>query len=367
MNKILYYYSVGKGAPSHVSRCIIHSIFEKKVDFNISLIPQKLNYSYSFPNNVTIATKSDFFKLSNYCIVHLSQSPSVFPNKKFILFLASIVSNTKIIANYHGDPVEEFKIKFKNRNLRFVLYVPDYLLSCFIMKQIDIIIVNSFLMKRKFEEKFGLSNIEVIPNGIESHVVNYNKISVINQNDESFNLFYHGRLSPEKGVDILLNAFSILNEHIQKDIHLYLVGEGEQREYLEQLSHDLCIEDNVHFLGKVTNSVLYYLMSSASVAIYPSVYEPFSLAVLEALSLVNGPVIYSNKIGLNDFVVLEGYDFWTIDPTVNDLSDSLIKAVTKKYDSSLITKQREFARKYEWSNVANQYIELYGKIINRNY
>lgn len=363
MTKVLYYYSLSTGAPSHVSRCIAFFLSEKHPDIKISLVPQKSTQGYIFPKKVNVIKSKILKEVLDHDIIHLSMSPSLFPNKKFLLFLLALISKSKLVVNYHGHPREEFKIKIRNGNLKALLYLPDYLFSPYIMKKIDLIIVNSQNMKSILEDDFQLENIKVIPNGIDAswfHVPA--EVSFLENGD--LNLFYHGRLAPEKGVDLLLYAFSIICLQSNKKIHLYIAGDGEQRSFLEKLCVHLSIEDKVHFLGKISDSSLKSYLNSVDAAIYPSIYEPFSIAVLEAFCLVKGPVIYSSRSGINNFVSDDGYQFWIVEPSVKSLSEALLLLINKNYDLGLETKQKQFANKYEWSQIVDEYSNLYNELVS---
>ena len=59
-----------------------------------------------------------------------------------------------------------------------------------------------------------------------------------------------GRLSEVKRQDLLIRAFAKLRkDHESRDVHLLIVGEGDERKALVALSEDLGISNVVHFPG----------------------------------------------------------------------------------------------------------------------
>jgi glycosyltransferase involved in cell wall biosynthesis len=295
-------------------------------------------------------------------VVHISISPIVIPNRKFMMYLISLFTRSKLIINYHGDPRTEWKINFSIYHLNSFIYLPNYILTPFILKSADLVVVNSIYMEKLFKSKYGANNVVVIPNGIDSSWINYKKIdNQKNNSGESISLFYHGRLAPEKGLDLLLRAISNVLKDYEINLKLYIAGDGVQKKHLKKLSIELGIETKVIFLGNVSQSKIKSYLNLADAAIYPSIHDAFSLAVLEAFAVLDGPVMYSNKIGINDFVTKDGYNFYTFNPTVEAISDCLEKLINRKYDDNVSYKQKEFAKSYTWNKITDKYAKLYQK------
>jgi len=100
------------------------------------------------------------------------------------------------------------------------------------------------------------------------------------------------------------------------------------------------------------------------VAIYPSIYEPFSLAILEAFSSVNGPVYYSSHAGINDSVIRAGYSFNVFEPNVENITRIIKDIIEGNCDKEISRKQKEFARRYTHDNVVDHYIKIYNSMIH---
>ena len=96
-----------------------------------------------------------------------------------------------------------------------------------------------------------------------------------------------GRLNEVKGFDDLIKAHKYLLMNNVKN-KLIILGEGEQRGYLERLILELNVRDSVILKGFVDNPYKY--MRSASVFVLSSKYEGFSVVIAEALS-VGLPVV----------------------------------------------------------------------------
>lgn len=91
-----------------------------------------------------------------------------------------------------------------------------------------------------------------------------------------------GRLSYEKGVDRLLEACARLHRDSAR-FRLRIVGDGPEREKLEQMARDLELEESLEFMGFRSNP--YPIMAGADMIVCPSRFEGFSTVVTEALIL----------------------------------------------------------------------------------
>src|SRR5215218_704529 len=85
-----------------------------------------------------------------------------------------------------------------------------------------------------------------------------------------------GRLEPQKGYDVLIRAVAQI-----EDATLALVGDGGERSALERLAGRVGIADRLHWLGWSDDARSY--LGTFDVFAFPSRFEGFPLAVLEAL------------------------------------------------------------------------------------
>jgi glycosyltransferase involved in cell wall biosynthesis len=107
-----------------------------------------------------------------------------------------------------------------------------------------------------------------------------------------------GRLSPEKGIPILLRAVTKL----ECDYDLRLVGSGQQQGQLEGLASELGVRHKVHFLGTISwGDALFELMRDSDILILPSHTEGLPLVLLEGMSQ-GLPVVASNVGGVPEIV-----------------------------------------------------------------
>lgn len=122
-------------------------------------------------------------------------------------------------------------------------------------------------------------------------------------------VLYTGRISPEKGVDVLLDAMAKLPDNILLEI----AGTGTPRtvEQLEQRCKSLGIAGRVKWLGHVDD--VFSIMARADIGVVPSVWvEPFGLVVLEYMSM-GVPVVASAAGGPLE-IITTGVDGFLVAP-----------------------------------------------------
>lgn len=132
-----------------------------------------------------------------------------------------------------------------------------------------------------------------------------------------------GRLSPQKGFDILLKALQLVQK--TTDIDLVILGEGELRTELESLASQLSLR-NVHFLGFRENP--YPILQQASVFVLSSNFEGMPNALIDAMAL-NIPVVSTNCPTGPDEILENGK--WGTLVDVGDyqaLAQGILKALT---------------------------------------
>src|SRR6266581_762709 len=148
----------------------------------------------------------------------------------------------------------------------------------------------------------GIS-VSVIPNGIDLSLIDDGlramaSVSEVFRGIAEPYLLFVGRLAPEKGVDLLLEAFSILRRDRQ-EMSLVIVGPDELGLWgtLKQRAKDLGISRSINYLGTVSEPDKYRLFASAQAFLLPSLSEGLSVSLLEALAC-GTPAIVSTGCNL---------------------------------------------------------------------
>jgi glycosyltransferase involved in cell wall biosynthesis len=145
-------------------------------------------------------------------------------------------------------------------------------------------------------------------------------------------ILFVGRLTTEKGIDVLLNAVAKLDPSL--DVHLDIVGGGDQRKNLETLSQQLGIDSRVTFHGHTSEEDLRAIYTRASVFAIASIAELQSIATMEAMA--SGlPVVAANAVAL-PHLVHDGENGYLFEPgNVDELAARLTDVLTASPEERL--------------------------------
>lgn len=108
-----------------------------------------------------------------------------------------------------------------------------------------------------------------------------------------------GRLCRQKGQEYLLRAYSMLPDRCGSQ--LLLLGEGPWRKRLEDLARELEIADQVKFLGQIENP--FPILAAADCFVFPSLYEGYPNALVEAMICGVPVVAFDFKAGARELLV----------------------------------------------------------------
>jgi glycosyltransferase involved in cell wall biosynthesis len=158
----------------------------------------------------------------------------------------------------------------------------------------DRVVANSEWTRRVLIEG-GIAPVDVIPNGVPM-------VAARPPLTEPPTAMFAGRLTADKGVDVLLRAFAQLSVPQSR---LIVAGDGPERATLVQLADRLELGDRVTWHGRVDGDDLETLASRAWVQVVPSVWaEPFGLVTAEAA--MRGTAAIATNIGGSAEIVVDG-------------------------------------------------------------
>lgn len=240
----------------------------------------------------------------------------------------------------------------------------------FLLKELDYLVAISKATGKDFRE-IGCpeSRISYIPNGVEVSVpekTTYNQV---------IRVITITRLSQEKGVDILLKAWTeVVRE--EKGLKLLIVGAGPLESQLKTLSQSLGIAESVDFVGEVQNASNYLIESD--LFILSSRSEGMSNALLEAM--IYGIPCIATQVGGNGELLggeskeisREGYllvkNGLLVNPDdVKGLTEAILYFIRNRSKrEEMGRKGRQFIQEnYSIDWVAERYMALYQSILNK--
>jgi glycosyltransferase involved in cell wall biosynthesis len=165
-------------------------------------------------------------------------------------------------------------------------YAPKIAILAFICEKLTIRLPDRIISNSEFTASrlrtFGVSNnrLTIIENKLDIDFM-----EKANTDLTGFQILYAGRLIAHKRVDILLKAIEIImSKH--PNVRFGIIGDGPESKKLKQIVVDLKIEDNVKFLGEISNHEdVIGIMKKSNIFVSASEREGYGQSVLEALFL----------------------------------------------------------------------------------
>jgi glycosyltransferase involved in cell wall biosynthesis len=173
-------------------------------------------------------------------------------------------------------------------------------------------------------------------------------------------VLFIGRLSQQKGVEYLIYSAGAVLEKIP-EARFVVAGEGNLKGSLEKFSRHVGLDGKIIFAGFVPEKELPSYYSAADVFVYPSVFEPFGISVLESL-LSGTPAITSREAGVMEMLP-EMASLKGVKPgDSEELADRIVRILKDRRRVS----DREngiLARTYSWEKSAREILNIYQKVI----
>lgn len=158
---------------------------------------------------------------------------------------------------------------------------------------LDCIAANSDWVRRRLERD-GIRVDRVLTNGVERRTARPALAAPPT-------IAFAGRLRPEKGVGVLMEAMAAVVRHLP-EARLLVAGRGSEESNLRAVATRLGLEDNVSFLGHLDRFRLEEVLEPAWVQVVPSTWEePFGTVAAEAM-MRGTAVIASDHGGLPEIV-----------------------------------------------------------------
>jgi len=230
------------------------------------------------------------------------------------------------------------------------------------------VIVCSRYMKSELQNIFQLpgNKINVVPNGVDTNSFKHVDASFQRRNyaaDHEKIVFFVGRLVPEKGLEVLLDAAPKIL-HYCPEAKFIVAGTGPSEEYLKKKAHMINIGSKVYFTGYIDDNTRNGLYKSADVAVFPSTYEPFGIVALEGMA-AKTPVVVTDVGGFSE-VVEHGVDGLKAYPgNPNSLADNIIHLL-KNPEFAQQIKERAYEKvenHFSWSKIAWKTTHVYQTIL----
>lgn len=209
-------------------------------------------------------------------------------------------------------------------------------------------------------KNIGLKNTKVIYNGVdlECFFPAGGSRKILGIPESVFMLLYVGRLSPEKGINILLKSFKRLKIPNKK---LYIIGSGPLERLCKIYSK---INRDIIFLGRVDIQTLRLYYSASDLLVMPSLWsEAFGMVLIESMACKT-PVVAS-CVGAIPEIVDHGKNGFLVKKITPEGFRKEIENA-KKYDLQKLGENgMEFVKEnFTWDKIASETLKTYKEALS---
>jgi glycosyltransferase involved in cell wall biosynthesis len=232
------------------------------------------------------------------------------------------------------------------------------------------VIVCSDFMRNEVNRIFNspFDKVDVIYNGVDPHKFEFD------WKDEERSIhrarfakpgehivMYVGRFVREKGIQVLLNAASVI---LAKEPNTkFLIVGGGNREKFERFVRWYGLQDKVIFTGFMANRSLHMLYRVADVAVFPSLYEPFGIVALEGMA-AGAAVVASDAGGLREVVLHDQTGTLSYAGNAESLGWAVVRALQdpKRAEKLKLEARKRIDAEFAWPLLAEQTAKVYDQV-----
>ncbi len=321
-------------------------------DDYVTELGSKIYYMNFEENDSKITRKRRLYsalKKYPYDIVHFhGTDPAIYLNA----LIARLAGVKNVIIHAHSiTSWSSFRIHILPLIKSFFGWAPTYFLAC-----------SPEAAEYMWPKNTKASNSCVLLNGIDlnAYAFSQEKRKIFRKQNGLENKFvigHIGRLSKLKNHEFLIKVFSEIAKKIPNSV-LLLIGEGEEKLYIQNMVSDLKLEEKVIFYG-TTKDIPSALMGM-DVMCFPSLKEGVGIVAIEAQA-ASLPVVASD--GVPDSANVSKYFYkLNLSAPVNDWAD-LICSLSEKNERIADTKDVEESG-YDIKNSAKKIMEIYRSMSN---
>jgi glycogen(starch) synthase len=211
--------------------------------------------------------------------------------------------------------------------------------------------------------------IDIVPNGINPYYdAQWTQLELAEcvaryAAQERKIVFTVGRLVHEKGFHLLIEAIPyILSEF--PSTQFVIAGRGVEAEHLIHQAKRLGIDDHVQFPGFISDEERDCLYHVAACAVFPSLYEPFGVVALEAMT-AGCPVVVTDTGGLREVVRHSKTGLTVYPDDVQSLAWGVLHLLRNPEMAVARAKeaQQVVNREFNWDVIADRTISVYHRVL----
>lgn len=237
------------------------------------------------------------------------------------------------------------------------------------------VIICSQYMHTEAKQAFGVPDdkLDIVPNGVK--YTKFDKTMSAADRiafrrhlaaDHQKIVFFVGRMTPEKGAQVLLEAVPKVLAQFP-EARFVVVGKGGFLPELKRRANELGVTPYVNFTGFVSDEDLLKIYQCIDVAVFPSLYEPFGIVALEGMA-AEVPVVVSDVGGLGSIIEHTQSGITTYPGNADSLSWGILESLkNQEYADWLATNARKrVIEVFNWEKIATTTAAIYERVMTES-
>lgn len=271
------------------------------------------------------------------------------------VIISSRVLFTKWLSKYGRNNIIKIAQEHRHHN-NDNKYINKLINYC---KNIDYLMPVSKELSEFYRNKIkGKTKIKYIPHSLDNLDFETSKL-------DQKNIISIGRFSYEKGFLDLIEVFSLLIKD-KPDWKLHIIGDGSQRNQIENKIFEKKLKENVILHGFQDSKYVNELLSKSSIYVMTSYEESFGIVLLEASAHGLPLIVFDSAQGAKEIVIngengylIENRDFKKMSKIIKELIDNPIKL------KEMGKKSKDKSLTFSYNEIKKETLLFFEKILNR--
>lgn len=174
-----------------------------------------------------------------------------------------------------------------------------------------------------------------------------------NSTEPKYRLVCSGNINGRKGQHIIIEALCKIDRQYLKDLHVTIVGDGQERISLEDKVKNNNLQEYVTFTGALQNQEVYKELAKSNIFILMSKLEGLPIALIEALR--SGLALISTRVsGIPELFNGEKNGV-LLNPDADELVELIKRLDNYDWDAMGVESRKYYEEKYQFSRMRNDY------------
>ena len=292
-------------------------------------------------------------------VVHVHNMPN------FLVFagLVPLLAGKPIILDVHDTMVETYTAKFATRSSRILDWGLRLEEAVSTRMARHVVCVNDIQKAAMVGRGVRREKIVVAMNVPDPEVFDHKRIIRARPNgDGKFRMIYHGTVTKRLNVDLAVLAVSKLNGRIP-GFEFHVVGDGDDLKEFQDLSRDLGVAEQVHFLGRVPLEGLIPILEAMDLGIVTNGRNlatdlMLPVKMLECIAL--GIPVVAPRLRTIEHYFSDEMIFYFQPDDVDSMAEAILRAFSSpEARISRATEARRFLESHGWESHKSDFLRMY--------